>query len=1235
MTTRQKDIEKKYPDVDMRVHVLKKDMWTGPRKIISQNVYCAQSINPITYTNTEINTSPALEKIFDEIIVNVIDHYQRNFNGKKSDVTYMNVKYEIKDNETVISVENDGPGIEVEFHPHFQKYLPEVISTMFLKGENLEKKSNDITGGTNGLGMKLTNTYSKKFTLETYDGINKKLYCQTSHNNMSVIDKPIIKSIKSYPMQSNNAYPHTTFTFSPDYEKLGYTEFIGTQFEQDFITQIRTRLIMAKMYARDLTVTFNDEEIILKDMTSLPHRIFGDDIEPLTTIIKDPTNGFNWEVCAIPITLNDKNITYFANVNGVIISMSDKNTPITHIYNQIYEKLKTKITGAVKDKVKMTKALLYSHLVLFVNAKIPNSMISWDGQRKDICSIETKLLKPYEINENFLNKIALAVKNSIIANLLDENEDFQQDKKNKKDFYEKYQKAEFAGHKTKKSQTRLLFPEGDSAKAMITEGIEFIGGFAYNGICTLGGNLINARKEINIIISGTKQLKILSEKLKNNALFKFLTTEIGLVLGASYDPTSNNYQLEYNKLKYGCLIVCVDQDLDGIGKIFSLFVNIFHLFWPNLLAAGYVKRFSTPIIRIFKNEKRTDFLDFYDDYEYKEWQLSDSYNKNWATKYYKGLAGHELPYVKYMFRNFDETLFTYIPDSTTTEFFDIYFGKHADDRKDILATPVELPSTSIKQLQYTTKEISISFHLNFDTKSQKLSNIKQKLHDVIGGMNESGRKIYYGCYHHFKNTNEEIKVFQLGGEIASKAKYHHGDMSLNNSIIQKGFLALGGKQLPVVLGKGGWGTRLEGGDDAGSPRYISCVFNKSIMNIIYPPNDNFQLKYVFDEGKFIEPEYYIPIVPMVILESICMPADGWKIEVHARDLPETITTVKRMINFRKLNMNIDKIVLNKLKPFIDPRFKGTYKEILGESYTIGCYEMHQDANMIIITELPIGVWNKSYKKMLNGKIEKFKGKTIVEYEDQSTATNVHIKIKVHPNFWSEIDSYATPHFDGIIEYFLLREKMCSSLNFIMPDGSVGSFTDYNDPIKIWFPYREQAYINRHSHDILLIELEIMQLDNEIRYSKMSKELKIHEIKDEFVATQLLASHKFVKFNHHLLNSPGTLNIDELKDQILGEKYNEAQKTTMKINYDYLLDISDRHKLASSIDKKIEKRTKLINELEYQKSISIYDIWINELDTLLTNYKIGINNTWGVDFELSVDKTKKPTGNNTKIKLKTK
>lgn len=1227
ITDRQLEIAEKYADVGMREHVLAKDMWTGPRTVVTTTNYCAKSVMPIEYEHRPISVSPALEKIFDEIIVNVLDHYQRNFNGKKSKVTYMKVNYSIIDGESTIRVENDGPGIEVEIHPVMKVYIPEVVSTMYLKGENLKKKDADITGGTNGLGMKLTNTYSQEFILETYDGINGKLYIQKSHNNMSVIDKPIITDVKK--MQ-----PHTTFTFNPDYVKLGYNKtcmgnkpFIGSQYEIDFITQIRTRLIMAKMYIRDLTITFNDEEIILNDINSLSYGIFGSNIEPLSTIIKDTSeNGFHWEVCAVPLKSNDKTVTHFTIVNGVICS-SDKSTCVQHLYTQITKKLETKITGAVKDKIKITKALVCSHLVLFINAKIPNNMISWDGQRKDECTITSSYVKPYIFNDTFLNKVCAVVKAAIISNIVEESGDWgDAGKKGKKDKYEKYTPAEYAGRKAKKAETRLLFPEGDSAEGMIRGGISHIGGFQYNGICNLGGNIINARKEIDIITQGAKQLKVLKQKLKNNELFKFIvSSDTGLTIGYNYDKKSPSYQKEMDGLKYGCFVVCVDQDLDGIGKIFSLFVNIFHLFWPNLLSQGYIKRFATPIIRIFRTQNKKQFDDLYDDYEYKDYckEHSDEMTK-YTTKYYKGLAGHEPVFVTYMFKHFNNNLFTYLPDDRTNQFFDIYFGKDSDDRKDILSTPVEVATIEEKQLYLETKEISLSYHLNFDTKSQKLSNIKQKLHDVIGGMNEAGRKIYFGLYDYFKQSNSEVKVAQLASSIALVSKYHHGEASLHNSLTQKGFLAIGGKQLPVILPFGQFGTRIKGGKDAGSPRYIFASFNKKLMNIIYPPADNFSLKYVYDEGAFIEPEYYIPIVPMVILESICMPADGWKIEVHARDLPEVIKMVKRLITLRRNSTDISKISLGKLKPYIDKRFKGKYVEVVNESYTVGNYIMDKNSNTVTITELPIGVWNDSYCSMLDKKLT---NKLIEDYMDHSTAFDINIKIKVSSTFWENIESHATPHFDGIEEYFLLRDKMNSALNFIMPDGSVGSFTDYQSPVKVWFPFREQAYTDRYEHDIIMFELEILQLENEIKYSQASKELKIHEIKDVEAAEKILLSHKYIKINNSILNNPGTRKASELRFAILENPDDD------KINYDYLLNINDRNKLTNAIETKIKRRNKLMNELLKLQSITIYDIWSDELDLLTQEYNSGIETSWGVDFDLDLDENGNVSNTKKKISVK--
>src|SRR5690606_3123928 len=119
-----------------------------------------------------------------------------------------------------------------EMHPDLGCYVPEVISTKYLKGENLDKNPEDITGGTNGLGMKLTNTYSKQFILETYDDVCRKLYVQVSKNNMAIVEEPKISGKLTIPKEKQSS--HTTITFTPDYAALGYTTaFVNTDYEKD------------------------------------------------------------------------------------------------------------------------------------------------------------------------------------------------------------------------------------------------------------------------------------------------------------------------------------------------------------------------------------------------------------------------------------------------------------------------------------------------------------------------------------------------------------------------------------------------------------------------------------------------------------------------------------------------------------------------------------------------------------------------------------------------------------------------------------------------------------------------------------------------------------------------------------------------------------------------------------------------------------------------------------------
>jgi DNA topoisomerase-2 len=98
-----------------------------------------------------------------------------------------------------------------------------------------------------------------------------------------------------------------------------------------------------------------------------------------------------------------------------------------------------------------------------------------------------------------------------------------------------------------------------------------------------------------------------------------------------------------------------------------------------------------------------------------------------------------------------------------------------------------------------------------------------------------------------------------------------------------------------LIGIGNFGSRTRGGVDAGSPRYIYVKYNKKLGDTLFPPQDDWLLPYVFDEGQRCEPLYYVPVLPMSVLENMQIPATGWRICIWARDINFVIKNVKKMI----------------------------------------------------------------------------------------------------------------------------------------------------------------------------------------------------------------------------------------------------------------------------------------------------------------------------------------------------
>lgn len=136
-------------------------------------------------TYREISYCPGLYKIFDEILVNAADNFQR-------DPSMRVIKIDIEPENNMIRVMNDGKGIPIEVHKEHKCYVPEMIFGQLLTSSNYDDDEKKVTGGRNGFGAKLANIFSRKFIIETAQSRKRLHYKQVFRNNMSEKEQPRI-----------------------------------------------------------------------------------------------------------------------------------------------------------------------------------------------------------------------------------------------------------------------------------------------------------------------------------------------------------------------------------------------------------------------------------------------------------------------------------------------------------------------------------------------------------------------------------------------------------------------------------------------------------------------------------------------------------------------------------------------------------------------------------------------------------------------------------------------------------------------------------------------------------------------------------------------------------------------------------------------------------------------------------------------------------------------------------
>lgn len=1149
--------------------------------------------------------SPALDKCTDELIVNALDQAIQF-----PKVTAIRVTF---DANGCITVYNNGTGIPAVVHGVASQKLgkpvrvPELIFGYPFQGSNKKKKLGSIVGGTNGVGAKIANCHAVYFTLRTVH--SGTCYSQKWTHNMSKAEPPVITSVKEADS--------TQITFMPDY--TGDFEYKPDELrdEMRFLEAIvRTRVAHAACYMNTMSpatrVYFNGLLVPVCTVES-----FGKVLCPNAKVIPCTldVNGYKWNVAAL-IKLGKTNVQQFAITNGVVCRGGQH---LKHFTSKLCKSLlELFVTKVDSPDVRVTEPIIRSRITLLMCTAVPDA--NWEGQRKDELRVDANRFKGKGFPAEFISAVYNAIKDVVLFTSVQQKKATGKRKDFESDSYTPAQQC----HGKHRLNCGLMFTEGVGAKNHMQMAVAHVMGLDWLGLMALKGVPMNARKHTTSVLISNGELLVTLEdsadsvhirkkKLCENEELNGMMQALGLDPAYKYKPGSPTYDKEMQELRYGYAVMCVDQDLDGKGAILGLIVSFFELFWPELLRAGYLKWFITPIIRLYPLAAGK-VLSFYSVAEYERTVSAPGFpiHLYGEPKYYKGLGTHTKEEMIHNLTNYKQCLLTIRLDEKAHDAIETYFGKDSSKRKEVLSLPAPIMAPELALQITTQRAITCSQLTMYEVDPYQRDNLDRKLWHFLDGQNQCGRMVLNYILTG-KERNKNHKVPGLSGLVTKTQHYSHGEESLNSVIIGKAFIETGGKQLPFLYPDGNFGTRIEGGRDAAPPRYLWTHSNKRLLSALFPVDDYYLLPFTKQEGKYLYPDYFLPIIPMSILETAEVPAHGWKLTCWARDALATLDKVREYVIFAQNGYH--PILRAGSLPIAqggsNQRFRGSFVRTSKAVYSVGTYVLTGDdvcGAHLAITELPLCVWVTTF---LAGKKSPLSAEkrdpTIVTSCSNLSSGKIDIRIRLAPGALGRImaayeaasEKENVASFDYIVWYFRLKSPMYDNLN-MMGINKVMSFPCYETVFHHWFIQRKALYAERVRRRAEICRVNILLLSNKIRYV------------DEYQSMDLPGKEKTEMYAVLQARNFATMNVSMLEPTHI--KTEDIYKEAQKGSYKYLLSMS-------TLGKTVAKRTQLAKELatltqelaslrkESDKIAPGCDMWIAELDTLREIIEAGFATSW--------------------------
>lgn len=790
--------------------------------------------------------SPALEKIYDEIVTNAIDHRERD-----KHMTELRVDVH-PESGTIVVTNNGKTAIPTGKWEGTDRHVPEVLFTELNAGSNLGEKNAHNVGGRNGVGGTVCNVLCKSFTIEVCNAEEGVRYVQTMTDNASCVPPP---SISKYKL----AKSRVRVSMLPDYERLGMP---SDCMKNDDLRALLVGRAVDAAACTDASVFVNDAKVgPFKSLKAYAEAFGG------TLLGQDRSQGE--EGCYVHVVVTcGKEEKAEGDDEGT--TGKDGLVPVVHscfvngvrcvgrLYDAVMAKLASPLTKqGVAERVATT--MISEHVSVFVVSRMNTPRFG--SQSKDV--LDTPPSKfGFEVPD--LTSVAKRIASlSCVQIHVKMRKDLDEGKAARKAMkaeglggrsarhVKKYERASEVG---KGKQCTLWIPEGDSAKAMIVQGFA-VTGRRHHGVYPLRGKILNVH-DLTLV-----------DAMKNAEVCDLMH-----ILGL--DPTKTYDAASVRKLPYR-IMVTTDQDDDG-SHIFGLVTTIFYRFFPSILECcpGFIQRFVTPVVKVSRcssvdgrgggraagGTERP--LEFFSLSNYKMWVeevQGGTLPRGLRASYYKGLGTNTNEEATHYFQNMTSYTKTAMHTAEATSCIRMAFAKdQASKRKE----HVDSMTASSTHALYSEPTFSISDFVKEELSLFWMADNVRSIPSVVDGLKPSQRKVLFTVFG--SATNAKHKVAQLAGEVAKRTNYHHGEQSLGEVAIKLAQTFQGSNNVNLLKPLGQFGNRH--GEKPSQARYLYTAATPQARSL-FRSEDDVVLSYLQDEGHTIEPSYYVPVLPTILVNG--------------------------------------------------------------------------------------------------------------------------------------------------------------------------------------------------------------------------------------------------------------------------------------------------------------------------------------------------------------------------------